>query len=38
MALGLTGYLGQFFGKPLDKMMFLRELSPDGTVRSVRPR
>jgi len=28
--------MGQFFGKPLDKMMFLGELSLDGTVRSVR--
>jgi magnesium chelatase family protein len=36
MALGLTGCMGQFFGKPLDKMMFLGELSLDGTVRSVR--
>jgi magnesium chelatase family protein len=36
MALGLTGCIGQFFGKPLDKMMFLLELSLDGTVRPVR--
>src|SRR5258708_31707172 len=36
MALGLTGCMGQFFGKPLDKLMFLGELSLDGTVRSVR--
>jgi magnesium chelatase family protein len=36
MALGLTGCMGQFFGKPLNKMMFLGELSLDGTVRSVR--
>jgi Mg-chelatase subunit ChlI-like protein len=36
MALGLTGCMGQFFGKSLDKMMFLGELSLDGTVRSVR--
>src|SRR5438552_3223861 len=36
MALGLTGCMGQFFGKALDKMMFLGELSLDGTVRSVR--
>jgi magnesium chelatase family protein len=36
MALGLTGCMGQFFGKPLDKMMFLGELSLDGTVRAVR--
>ena len=35
MALGLTGCMGQFFGKPLDKVMFLGELSLDGTVRSV---
>ena len=33
MALGLTGCMGQFFG---NKMMFLGELSLDGTVRSVR--
>src|SRR5271163_5194845 len=36
MALGLAGCQGQFFGKTLDKMMFLGELSLDGTVRSVR--
>jgi len=36
MALGLTGCMGQFFGKLLNKMMFLRELSLDGTVRSLR--
>ena len=36
MALGLTGCMGQFFGKPLDKMMFLGELSLDGTVRPIR--
>jgi magnesium chelatase family protein len=36
MALGLTGCMGQFFGKPLDNMMFLGELSLDGTVRPVR--
>ena len=36
MALGLTGCQGQFFGKTLDKMMFLGELSLDGSVRSVR--
>jgi magnesium chelatase family protein len=36
MALGLTGCMGQFFGKPLDKLMFLGELSLDGTVRPVR--
>jgi hypothetical protein len=28
--------MGQFFGKPLNKRMFLGELSLDGTVRSVR--
>ena len=36
MALGLAGCQGQFFGKILDKMMFLGELSLDGSVRSVR--
>src|SRR5271154_4524405 len=36
MALGLAGCQGQFFGKTLDKMMFLGELSLDGTVRPVR--
>ena len=36
MALGLVGCQGQFFGKPLDQMMFLGELSLDGSVRSVR--
>jgi magnesium chelatase family protein len=36
MALGLAGCQGQFFGKILDKMMFLGELSLDGAVRSVR--
>src|SRR5246127_5930836 len=36
MALGLAGCMGQFFGKQLDKMMFLGELSLDGTVRPVR--
>src|SRR5258708_34460787 len=36
MALGLGGCQGQFFGKQLDKMMFLGELSLDGSVRSVR--
>jgi len=36
MALGLAGCQGQFFGKVLDRMMFLGELSLDGTVRSVR--
>ena len=33
MALGLAGCQGQFFGKALDKMMFLGELSLDGGVR-----
>ncbi|HET8925105.1 MAG TPA: YifB family Mg chelatase-like AAA ATPase [Candidatus Acidoferrum sp.] len=36
MALGLVGCQGQFFGKQLDKCMFLGELSLDGSVRSVR--
>ncbi len=36
MALGLVGCQGQFFGKQLNKMMFLGELSLDGSVRSVR--
>ena len=36
MALGLAGCQGQFFGKSLDKMMFLGELSLDGGVRPVR--
>src|SRR6267378_3056646 len=36
MALGLTGCMGQFFGKVLDKCMFLGELSLDGSVRPVR--
>ena len=36
MALGLAGCQGQFFGKALDKMMFLGELSLDGGVRPVR--
>src|ERR1700720_1546757 len=36
MALGLTGCMGQFFGKQLDKSMFLGELSLDGSVRPVR--
>lgn len=36
MALGLVGCMGHFFGKPLDKCMFLGELSLDGTVRSIR--
>ena len=36
MALGLAGCQGQFFGKVLDGMMFLGELSLDGTVRPIR--
>ena len=36
MALGLAGCMGHFFGKPLDKCMFLGELSLEGSVRSVR--
>ena len=36
MALGLAGCMGHFFGKPLDKCMFLGELSLDGGVRPVR--
>src|SRR5467141_4102554 len=36
MALGLTGCMGHFFGKTLDKCMFLGELSLDGSVRPVR--
>ena len=32
MALGLTGCVGQFFGKALDKMMFLSVLSLDGSL------
>src|SRR2546421_12165718 len=36
MALGLVGCQGQFFGKQLDRCMFLGELSLDGGVRSVR--
>src|SRR5258707_6446760 len=36
MALGLVGCQGQFFGKRLDTMLFLGELSLDGSVRSVR--
>ncbi|HYL09306.1 MAG TPA: YifB family Mg chelatase-like AAA ATPase [Candidatus Acidoferrales bacterium] len=35
MALGILGCLGTFFGKPLDGMIFLGELSLDGGVRSV---
>ncbi|HXL22619.1 MAG TPA: YifB family Mg chelatase-like AAA ATPase [Candidatus Dormibacteraeota bacterium] len=36
MALGLVGCIGTFFGKQLDKTMFLGELSLDGSVRPVR--
>ena len=36
MALGLAGCQGQFFGKALDQMMFLGELSLDGSVRAAR--
>jgi magnesium chelatase family protein len=36
MALGLLGCQGTFFGKALDKFVFLGELSLDGAVRSVR--
>lgn len=36
MALGVVGCHGQFFGKMLDQMMFLGELSLDGSVRPVR--
>src|SRR2546428_9226763 len=36
MALGLAGCQGQVFCKQLDKMMFLGELSLDGSVRPVR--
>ncbi|HEV2490067.1 MAG TPA: YifB family Mg chelatase-like AAA ATPase [Candidatus Acidoferrales bacterium] len=36
MALGLLGCQGTFFGKLLDKFVFLGELSLDGGVRSVR--
>jgi magnesium chelatase family protein len=36
MALGVVGCQGQFFGKAPDKMMFLGELSLDGSVRPVR--
>ena len=35
MAMGLAGCMGHFFGKPLDKCMFLGELSLDGSVRAV---
>jgi magnesium chelatase family protein len=36
MAMGLAGCMGHFFGKPLDKCMFMGELSLDGSVRAVR--
>jgi magnesium chelatase family protein len=36
MALGVVGCQRQFFGKILDQMMFLGELSLDGSVRPVR--
>src|ERR1700761_6890113 len=36
MAMGLAGCRGHFFGKPVDKCMFLGELSLDGSVRAVR--
>jgi magnesium chelatase family protein len=36
MALGVVGCQGQFFGEMLDHMMFLGELSLDGSVRAVR--
>ncbi len=36
MALGLIGCMGGFFGKLLNREMFLGELSLDGSVRSVR--
>ena len=36
MALGLMGCQGTFFGKALDKFVFLGELSLDGAVRCVR--
>ncbi len=35
MALGILGCLGTFFGKPLNGMIFLGELSLDGGVRPV---
>jgi predicted ATPase with chaperone activity len=38
MALWLAGCQGQFFGKALDRMMFLGELSLDGSVRPVAPK
>jgi magnesium chelatase family protein len=36
MALGLVGCQGTFFGKMLDRHVFLGELSLDGSDRSVR--
>jgi magnesium chelatase family protein len=36
MALGILGCQGTFFGKTLDQMLFLGELSLDGSVRPVR--
>ena len=36
MALGLTGCMGNLFGKRLDHTTFLGELSLDGSVHSVR--
>ena len=36
MALGILGCQGTFFGKQLDRFVFLGELSLDGSVRSVR--
>jgi len=36
MALGILGCQGTFFGKPLDRQLFLGELSLDGSVRPVR--
>src|SRR2546427_3459847 len=36
MALGLAGCMGQLFGKPINKMMFLGELSLAGGIRPVR--
>jgi magnesium chelatase family protein len=36
MALGLAGCQGHFYGKQLDKFIFLGELSLDGAIRPVR--
>jgi magnesium chelatase family protein len=36
MALGILGCQGTFFGKALDKFVFLGEMSLDGSVRPVR--